>query len=117
MNEFKGWLSKSTGLKGNIMSYCLPCQKNVTCSKTGIKRHAESGAHKENMKSDKARKPLTRLWGTTDESIIELKVCAFIASMTYHCHSLTGWYLFYVLYFQKTHQWEKFGLESRRQQT
>ena len=79
MNEFKGWLSKSTGLRGNIMPYCLPCQKKVTCSKTGIKRHAESGAHKENMKSDKARKPLTRLWGTTDESIIELKVCAFIA--------------------------------------
>ena len=79
MNEFKGWLSKSTGLRGNIMPYCLPCQKNVTRSKTGIKRHAESGAQKENMKNDKARKPLTRLWGTTDERIIELKVCAFIA--------------------------------------
>ena len=31
------------------------------------------------MKSDKARMPLTRLWGTTNESIIELKVCVFIA--------------------------------------
>ena len=60
------------------MLYCLPCKKSVTCSKTRIKRRAESGVHKENMKSDKARKQLTRLWGTTNESIIELKVCAFI---------------------------------------
>ena len=117
MNEAKGWLSKSTGIRGNIMPYCLPCQKNATCSKTGIKRHAKSGAHEENMKSDKARKPLTRLWGTTNESIIELKVCTFIAEHDLSL-SLSDWMVRLIrFYFQKTHQWEKFGLESRRQQT
>ena len=52
--EFKGWLAKR--LSGKKMKpYCNLCEKFLTCSKTGVKRHMVSKKHQE--KSNKKLHP------------------------------------------------------------
>ena len=48
--EFKGLLTKR--LSGRKMKpYCRLCEKFLTCSKTGVKRHKISKKHQENSKA------------------------------------------------------------------
>ena len=79
MSEFKSWLSKTVGKDGSVQPFCVPCQMKVMCSKTGLQRHAKSVRHQENSKSTKSSQPITTLWSSPDDKIIELRVCAFIA--------------------------------------
>lgn len=66
------------------MFRCNTCQKFVTCSKTGLKRHSTSALHQKNIKATAGCSgTLTSLFtkaATRDESSsIEIKLCAFIA--------------------------------------
>eukprot|EP00795_Rhopilema_esculentum_P005734 gene5734-10988_t len=79
MCEFKGWLSKRVGKDGKLTSYCIPCGCDVTCSKTGIKRHARTTKHEENRLRSNVHKPLSTLWSNSTAKIIKLRVCAFLA--------------------------------------
>ena len=44
--EFKGWLIKSLSSR-KMKPYCSLCEKILTCSKTGVKRHQTSKKHQE----------------------------------------------------------------------
>ena len=48
--EFNGWLMKKLHCK-KMKSYCKLCEKVLTCSKTGIKRHEVSKKHQEKLET------------------------------------------------------------------
>ena len=75
------------------MFRCNTCQKFVTCSKTGLKRHSTSTLHQKNVKATAGCSgTLTSLFtkaATRDESSsIEIKLCAFIAEHNLRIHYL-----------------------------
>ena len=80
--EFKGWLVKKLHSK-KMKPYCSLCEKVLTCSKTGIKRHEISKRHQDKAKTTKTTTTLRQVFNqmTTDDATttIELKLCAFIA--------------------------------------
>ena len=80
--QFKEWLSKRVGKENKPQPYCKYCQKFVTCTKTGLKRHSTSNIQK-NTKDTSVAGMLTSYFtksATRDEtSSMEIKLCAFIA--------------------------------------
>ena len=81
--QFKEWLSKRVGKESKPQPYCKYCQKFVTCTKTGLKRHSTSNIHQKNTKDTSVAGTLTSYFtksATRDEtSSMEIKLCAFIA--------------------------------------
>jgi len=77
--EFKKWIINRIGKSGVMVLFCKPCQLEVTCSKTGLKRHASGVRHQENMKSVDSNAIIPTLFTSATDVTIELKVCAFIA--------------------------------------
>ena len=81
--QFKEWLSKRVGKENKPQPYCKYCQKFVTCTKTGLKRHSTSNIHQKNTKDTSVAGTLTSYFtksATRDEtSSMEIKLCAFIA--------------------------------------
>ena len=80
--EFKGWLTKR--LSGRKMKpYCNLCEKFLTCSKTGVKRHKLSKKHQENLNSKSRTSSIRQMMNqatTADASTsMEVKLCAFVA--------------------------------------
>jgi len=62
-----------------MVPFCKPCQLEVTYSRMGLKRHASSVRHQENMKSVDSSAIIPTLFTSATDVTIELKVCAFIA--------------------------------------
>ena len=77
--EFKKWIIKRIGKSGVVVPLYKPCQLEVTCSKTGLKRHTSIVRHQENMKSVDSSAIIPTLFTSATDVTIELKVCAFIA--------------------------------------
>jgi len=80
--EFKGWLTKRlSGRK--VKPYCSLCEKFLTCSKTGVKRHKISKKHqdKSNAKSGTSsiRKMVNQPTIADAATSMEVKLCAFVA--------------------------------------
>ena len=57
--QFKEWLSKRVGKESKPQPYCKYCQKFVTCTKTGLKRHSTSNIHQKNTKDTSVARTLT----------------------------------------------------------
>ena len=84
--QFKYWLSKRVGKENKPQPYCNCCQKFVTCSKTGLKRHSTSSQHKKNINATgSCAGTLTSCFtnaSTRDESSsIEIKLSALPLSL------------------------------------
>ena len=80
--EFKGWLTKR--LSGKKMKpYCNLCEKFLTCSKTGVKRHMVSKKHQEKSNAKSGASSILKMMNqptTADASTsMEVKLCAFVA--------------------------------------
>ena len=76
--EFKGWLTKR--LSGRKMKpYCSLCEKFLTCSKTGVKRHKK---HQENSKAKSGASSIgtmmTQRTTANATTSMEVKLCAFV---------------------------------------
>ena len=50
-SEFKNWLTKKVGANNQVTAFCKICDKTVTCSKTGLKRHMGSNKHQKNSRA------------------------------------------------------------------
>lgn len=78
--EFKDWLAKR--LSGKKMKpFCKLCEKLLTCSKTGINRHALSRKHQEKAKTASTcsiRQIMQQATTADTTTSMELKLCAFI---------------------------------------
>jgi hypothetical protein len=83
--QLKEWISKRVGKENKPQPYCKICQRFVTCSKTGLKRHSTSNLHQKIAKDTSVvgTGTLTSYFtksATRDEtSSMEIKLCAFIA--------------------------------------
>ena len=73
--EFKSWLIKKVGANKKANAYCKICEKAVTCSKTGLKRHMASKASQSSTISGMFSKANTR----DETATMEIKLCSFIA--------------------------------------
>ena len=81
--QFKKWLVRRIGKDQKPKPYCELCQKLLTCSKTGITRHASSKKHQSQEKLSMSTKSTCDMVGhrSNDDiaSSMEVKICAFIA--------------------------------------
>ena len=61
--------------------YCKLCEKVLTCSKTGIKRHEVSKKHQEKLKTTTTplRQMINQVTTADATTTMEVKLCAFIA--------------------------------------
>ncbi|XP_028408810.1 uncharacterized protein LOC114531390 [Dendronephthya gigantea] len=82
--QFSGWLTKRLGTDQKPQPFCKSCNKFVTCSKTGLKRHLISKSHQNRHATSTAScSTITNLFNKAtnrhETSSIEIKLCAFIA--------------------------------------
>ena len=86
-SEFKPWLSKKPGKDGKLKPFCSWCDIQITCSKTGIRRHSLSSRHCSSKKMCGTNLPIQAMWNNNQfAKEIEPRICAFIAE---HALSLT----------------------------
>ena len=86
-SEFKLWLSKKPGKDRKLKPFCSWCNIEITCSKTGIRRHSLSSRHWSNKKTCGTSLSIQAMWNNNQfAKEIELRICAFIAE---HALSLT----------------------------
>ena len=81
--EFKYWLCKRVGKDNKVQPYCKTCGRFLTCSKTGLKRHLATTLHQSNSRdtahTSTIKSHLTKAATQEDSSLMEIKLCAFIA--------------------------------------
>ena len=81
--QFEGWLCKRIGRGNTCQPYCKVCDKFLTCSKTGLKRHLATYLHQKRSATTENTSTITSLFtkAATKEqsSSMEIKLCAFIA--------------------------------------
>ena len=80
--DFRQWLVKKMGADNKTTAFCKICDKAVTCSKTGLKRHMASNSHQKNMRAVPSCpiSSVLRKADTQEETaVMEIKLCSFIA--------------------------------------
>ena len=59
--QFSGWLTKRLGTDRKPQPFCKTCNRFVTCTKTGLKRHLVSKSHQTKYATSTASLPAVRL--------------------------------------------------------
>lgn len=82
--QFSGWLTKRLGNDRKPQPFCKTCNRFVTCTKTGLKRHLVSKSHQTKYATSTAScSTITSLFNRAtnrdETSSMEIKLCAFIA--------------------------------------
>ena len=81
--QFKKWIQRRVGNDRKAKPYCGLCEQMLTCSKTGIKRHASSKKHQSREKLTTTTRSLShmvsRISNDDVATTMEVKICAFIA--------------------------------------
>jgi hypothetical protein len=81
--NFKKWLVRKMGVDNKATAFCKTCDKAVTCSKTGLKRHMASAKHERSITNTTTSGTIADLFqraSCQDETAsLEIKLCSFIA--------------------------------------